>query len=75
MRARLGHIPNSRSPPIGNVAKESGTDRAWANGNIYCGEPPARWGNVRCLGVHADVLQNLPHLCSIGDERDQAHLP
>jgi hypothetical protein len=28
----------------------------------------------RGLGVHADVLQYLPDLCALGNERDQAHL-
>lgn len=40
---------------------------------------PQRWPacrtNVRGLGLHPDVLQYLPDLRSLGDERNQAHLP
>jgi hypothetical protein len=35
---------------------------------------PARWGYVRGLRVHADMLQNLPHLGVIGNESDESHL-
>ena len=39
---------------------------------------PQRWTACRCdvwrLAVHADVLQNLPHLGPVGDKRDEAHL-
>ena len=31
---------------------------------------PARRGYARCLGVHADVVQNLPDLRALGDEGD-----
>ena len=40
---------------------------------------PQRWpacpGYAWGLGVHADVLQDLPDLRALGNERDQAHLP
>ena len=40
---------------------------------------PQRWpacgGYARGLGVNTNVLQNLPDLCALGDERDQPHLP
>lgn len=36
---------------------------------------PQRWpacrGDVRRLSVHADVIQNLPHLGPVGDKRDE----
>ena len=35
----------------------------------------ARWGYVRGLGVHPDVIQNPPDLPALGDKGDQAHLP
>ena len=36
---------------------------------------PACWGYARGIGLHPDVLQYLPDIGAVRDERDQPHLP
>jgi hypothetical protein len=35
----------------------------------------ACWGYTRGIGLHPDVIQHLPDIGAVGDERSQAHLP
>jgi hypothetical protein len=52
------------------------------NSSSICASPQsshsggsARWGYVRGLRVHPNVIQNPPDLPALGDKGDQAHLP